>query len=112
MERRRRALIGCVAARSGINSSRGTESGAADSRLEVGWDARRGGGMTVTRSMGQGIPRLQELGFLLRGAREVARGGTFEQIRRGLIEQMTGRALENTPSGNSARHRIADEKPG
>lgn len=68
--------------------------------------------MTVTRSVGQGIPRLQELGFLLSAVKAVARGGTFELVRRGLIEQMSVRSLENTPSGNSARHRIADEKPG
>jgi hypothetical protein len=61
---------------------------------------------------GTGIPRLQELGFLLRAAKEVARGATFEQIRRALIDQMSGRALEDRPSGNSAFHRIADEKPG
>jgi hypothetical protein len=68
--------------------------------------------MTSAARSGQGIPRLQELGFVLRAGKDVARGGTFEQIRRGLIDEMSGRARENTPSGNSAVHRIAEEKPG
>lgn len=68
--------------------------------------------MTTATSGGQGIPRLQELGFVLRAGKDVAHGGTFEQIRRGLIDEISGRTREKRPGGNSALHRIAEEKPG
>jgi hypothetical protein len=60
---------------------------------------------------GQGIPRLQELRFLLSAAQEAAHGGTYEDIRRGLIKTMADRAQEATPSGNSAARRF-DDRPG
>lgn len=66
----------------------------------------------MNKMQGYGIPRLQELGFLLRAGQDAAHGKTFDSIRRGLIDMMSKRAVENTPSGNDARHQLAEDKPG
>jgi hypothetical protein len=47
---------------------------------------------------------------LLTAAREVSRGGTYEEVRRSLVKTMADRARDNTPSGNSAARRL--ERPG
>lgn len=66
----------------------------------------------MASAQGYGIPRLQELQFLLRAARDAAHGGTYEVIRLGLINSMRNRAVENLPSGNSARHQLDEAKQG
>lgn len=66
----------------------------------------------ATAVKGQGIPRLQELRFLLVAAVHVGRGATYDQVRLALIRAMAERSSETTPSGNSAARRGGDDKPG
>jgi hypothetical protein len=68
--------------------------------------------VAVEARTGHGIPRLQELRFLLTAARVVARGGTYENVRLALIRTMAERDAEATPSGNSATRRVELERPG
>jgi hypothetical protein len=66
----------------------------------------------VGAKTGHGIPRLQELRFLLTAARVVAHGGTYEDVRLALIRTMAERDPEATPSGNTAARRVELERPG
>src|SRR5687768_617316 len=68
--------------------------------------------MSTQSKSGHGIPRLQELRFLLSAAQQVAHGGTYEDVRRDLIRTMAEREPEATPSGNSASRRLDDLGPG
>lgn len=60
---------------------------------------------------GAGIPRLQELTFLETAMLEVAAGGTFEDVRRQLIEHMTNKRRREAPTGNHAAFRLAVHNP-
>jgi len=62
-------------------------------------------------SPGSGIPRLQELSFLSEAMLEVHNGGTFEEIRRRLIEHMTDKRKLEAPTGNHAAFRLAVHNP-
>jgi len=62
-------------------------------------------------SSGSGIPRLQELSFLSEAMLEVHDGGTFEDIRRRLIEHMTEKRQREAPTGNHAAFRLAVHNP-
>lgn len=68
--------------------------------------------MSAQAKSGQGIPRLQELRFLLSAAVQVAHGATYNDVRRALIKTMAERAAEATPGGNSAARRLNDDRPG
>jgi len=59
-----------------------------------------------------GIPRLQELGFLLTAASEVARGGTYEDVRHALIRTKAQLVGDTAPTGNTAARRQGTEKAG
>lgn len=60
---------------------------------------------------GPGIPRLQELTFLETAMLKVAAGGTFEEVRRQLIEHMTSKRQHEAPTGNHAAFRLAVHNP-
>lgn len=60
---------------------------------------------------GTGIPRLQELSFLSEAMLEVSDGGTFETVRRRLIEHMTEKRRHEAPTGNHAAFRLAVHNP-
>lgn len=62
-------------------------------------------------SPGSGIPRLQELSFLSEAMLEVHNGGTFEDVRRRLIEHMTDKRRREAPTGNHAAFRLAVHNP-
>ena len=64
-----------------------------------------------TASTGSGIPRLQELSFLSEAMLEVHEGGTFETVRRRLIEHMTEKRQREAPTGNHAAFRLAVHNP-
>jgi hypothetical protein len=50
------------------------------------------------------IPRLQELEFLAIAAHSVAAGGTYDEVRRGLIDFMAAQRERIAPSGYHAGH--------
>lgn len=58
-----------------------------------------------------GIPRLQELSFLGVTAQHVAENCTFDEIRRALIDHMTGLREVIAPTGNHAIFRLARHNP-
>jgi len=62
-------------------------------------------------SPGSGIPRLQELSFLSEAMLEVHARGTFEDVRRRLIEHMTEKRRHEAPTGNHAAFRLAVHNP-
>lgn len=64
-----------------------------------------------TARPGSGIPRLQELSFLSEAMLEVHGGGTFEDVRRRLIEHMTEKRQHDAPTGNHAAFRLAVYNP-
>jgi hypothetical protein len=61
---------------------------------------------------GTGIPRLQELSFLVVAMREAVAGATYDEIRRSLIEHMTELRRQQAPTGNHAAFRLAVHNPG
>jgi hypothetical protein len=60
---------------------------------------------------GTGIPRLQELSFLTEAMLVVAANGTYEDVRRRLIEHMTEKRRIEAPTGNHAAFRLAVHNP-
>src|SRR5688572_8118641 len=58
-----------------------------------------------------GIPRLQEIDFLLKAHEAVQAGLTFDAIRRALIEHMSSVRAQDTGTGNTATLQLAREKP-
>lgn len=61
----------------------------------------------MSTAPGTGIPRLQELSFLSQAMLAVHAGGTFEDVRRRLIEHMTKLRQAEAPAGNHAAFRLA-----
>src|SRR5881392_2148140 len=60
-----------------------------------------------TRSRSAGIPRLQDIAFLPLAAEQGAAGGTYDQVRRALIDYMAAERERTQPSGNHAALRLA-----
>jgi hypothetical protein len=67
--------------------------------------------MSATRTAAPGIPRLQEIEFLPVAAAVVASGGTYDQVRKGLIDYMAAAREKLAPTGNHAAIRLARHDP-
>ena len=61
----------------------------------------------MKRSRSAGIPRLQEIEFLIIAAEQVDGGATYDQVRRALIEYMAAERERTQPSGNHTALRLA-----
>jgi hypothetical protein len=71
----------------------------------------RGGVMSATRAVAPGIPRLQEIEFLPVAVTVVENGGTYDQVRKGLIDYMAAAREKIAPTGNHAAIRLARHDP-
>lgn len=65
----------------------------------------------MSRPLGTGIPRLQELAFLTVAHAAVARGATFDEIRRDLVAHMLEARLTFAGTGNTATFQLAKDNP-
>lgn len=67
--------------------------------------------MSPTRAPAPGIPRLQEIEFLQVAASRVAKDGTYDEVRRDLIDHMAAERERIAPTGNHAAFRLARHDP-
>lgn len=67
--------------------------------------------MSPTRTPAPGIPRLQEIEFLQVAARRVAQNGSYDEVRKDLIDFMAAERERIAPTGNHAAFRLARHDP-
>jgi hypothetical protein len=67
--------------------------------------------MSPTRTPAPGIPRLQEIEFLQVAATRVAKDGTYDEVRKDLIDYMAAERERIAPTGNHAAFRLARHDP-
>jgi hypothetical protein len=67
--------------------------------------------MSPSRTPAPGIPRLQEIEFLQVAATRVAKDGTYDEVRKDLIDYMAAERERIAPTGNHAAFRLARHDP-
>jgi hypothetical protein len=67
--------------------------------------------MSPTRTPASGIPRLQEIEFLQVAASRVVKEGTYDEVRKDLIDYMAAERERIAPTGNHAAFRLARHDP-
>jgi hypothetical protein len=67
--------------------------------------------MSPARTPAPGIPRLQEIEFLQVAARRVSQDGTYDDVRKDLIDFMAAERERIAPTGNHAAFRLARHDP-